>query len=154
MRGNLPVTKVMQQNHSETGDNVGEDKNQQTSNDVSRSNLGGGFGGRDYNGDVNNITNNTNNFYHNQPQEKRNENQQKLIKHSKDTATRLLSQSLRNQVYITLNKQVDETKVLPAIQLKRGHQQIECLPSGTSIIDVYDREKDILLNTVHYICNR
>ncbi len=133
----------MSQNHSGSGDNVGRDKNEQTTNDFSGANLGGGFAGRDNYGDVNNTNHNTQNFYYNQPQEKRDENQRLLIKYSKDTATRLLSQSLRNQVYITLNKQVDETKVIPAIQLKRVNQQIESLPSGTSIINVYDRTEDI-----------
>ncbi len=133
----------MSQDHLGTGDNIGRDKNEHTRNDVSESDLGGGFAGRDYHGDVNNNTYNTKNFYYNQPQSKRDENQRKLIKYSKETATRLLSQSLRNQVYITLNKQVDETKILTAFQLKRGNQQIELLPSGTSIIDVYDRQQDI-----------
>jgi hypothetical protein len=85
----------MQQDHSGNGDNIGGDKNEQNNH---------------YNPQT---------FYYNKPQEKRDENQHKLIKYSKETATRLLSQSLRNQVYITLNKQVDETKVIPAIQLKR-----------------------------------
>ncbi|MDJ0508212.1 MAG: NACHT domain-containing protein [Crocosphaera sp.] len=131
----------MKQNDSVSGDNIGRDKNEQTSNDFSDANVGGGFAGRDYH---ENITNkNTQNFYYNKPQSKRDENQRNLIQYSKNTATRLLSQSLRNQVYITLDKQVDETKVIPAMQLKRGEQKVEFLPSGTSIINVYDRAKDI-----------
>ncbi|MGK7942219.1 MAG: NACHT domain-containing NTPase [Crocosphaera sp.] len=153
----------MSQNHLGTGDNVGGDKNEETMNDFSEANLGGGYAAGDYDGDVNNTTHNTHverdlkgvnagnikdspitqNFYYNERQTQRDENQRELIKYSKETATRLLSQLLRNQVYITLNKQVDETKVIPAMQLKKGNQKVELLPSGTSIIDVYDREQDI-----------
>ncbi|MGK7940273.1 MAG: NACHT domain-containing NTPase [Crocosphaera sp.] len=133
----------MQQNHSGNGDNVGGDKNEQTSNDLSQSDFGGGFAGRDYHGNVHNTSYHTQNFYYNEPQEKRDKNQLDLIQYSKREATRLLSQFLRNQVYITLKKKVDETKVIPTMQLKRVNQSIELLPSGTSIIDVYDRGEDI-----------
>ena len=111
----------MNQDHSGSGDNVGRDKNEQTTNDFSGAEFGGGVAGRDYLGDVNkNKT--VNNFYNSpQNQRQRDKNQQDLIQYIGEIVDRLLAQSLRNQVYITLNKVKDDSKVTPPMQLKFAH---------------------------------
>ncbi len=116
----------MNQDHSGSGDNVGRDKNEQTTNDFSGAEFGGGVAGRDYLGDVNkNKT--VNNFYNSpQNQRQRDKNQQDLIQYIGEIVDRLLAQSLRNQVYITLNKVKDDSKVTPPDAIKVCSSLFNC----------------------------
>ncbi len=78
-----------------------------------------------------------NNLPPNQPQ--RDKNQQDLIKYIGEMVDRLLSQSLRNQVYINLDKVEDFSKVTASMQLKFAEQKAQPLPPETTIVQVYDR---------------
>jgi predicted NACHT family NTPase len=109
----------MNQNNSGTGDNVIRDKNQtyNIQRDLTQQNI----------------------VYHTPPpnQPQRDKNQQELIKYIGEMVDRLLSQSLRNQVYINLDKVEDFSKVTAPMQLKFAEQKAQPLPPETTIIEVY-----------------
>ncbi len=121
------INQVMNQRHSGKGNNIGGNQNIDNSREI-RVDKGNYF---ENVGDV--IIKND------APTPQRDKNQQVLLDYTKDIIEGLLNKSLRNQVYITLDKVTDETKVIPPIQLKFADEEAQLLPTETTIIEVYDR---------------
>ena len=78
------------------------------------------------------------------PKPKRDKTQQELLDWVDSEVESRLLQSLHNRIYILLDKKEDPSQVNhpSSIVIKIGSRQPFQLPSGTSIIDIYDR-KDI-----------